>query len=217
MDPMTLYLLFSAGSGLLGGIMNGNAQNKQTQLNATQFEEQRQDEQRQLLAQFLQGVYGAENQDRQFSAAQGLNATQLDPYKHAKDLNSANVRRSFAAGYDPARGGFSGDFDMSALSPENLTKSSDNFYRNVAAAQPNVPLNGESPSAEEFRNSYMNDVNKRKSDLTNLISQYLSKIGTPPPGPAAIQTQNGQPCPAGTHYDATKIKCQLDTGSATNV
>lgn len=103
----------------VGGYLQGRAQGKtEAQNRADQLlmnQQRREDEMRQSIANFLTG-----------QGAQRLNATQMDPYKQAKSLNAANVRRSFAEGWT-TKGGSPGNFDMSALSPENLSAENAKF------------------------------------------------------------------------------------------
>lgn len=161
----------------LGGFLTGKAEskdrNRQFFLQQLNEQNQREDARKKALAEFLTGRQTAEENDLRSRAQSGVEATQLDPYAHAKALNAANVRRSFGEGLSPS-GQFTGGFDLSALSPENLSNTGDYFYKNVAELQPNVPLSG---GAEQFRQTRLGQVGDRKKQLEDLIKQYLESMG----------------------------------------
>lgn len=175
--------LIGLGTGFLGGTLQGNAnqQMSQEELLARLLTNQqsREDAQRAAMASFLNG-----DLDRQQSQANtGLTATQMDPYKHAKDLNSANVRRSFVeqTGGNPGNRQ-QGALDMSALSPDNLQRTGDYFYSNAAAASPNVPIGGMSQNAEQFRQTY----SASQARLKEMIQKFLMQIGSPVQNPPTL-------------------------------
>ena len=179
MDPMTAWLLFgSIATNAIGSGLQANAASNQLGLNATQFEEQRKDSRQAMLANFLQNLINTNQQKQLVQGGQGLAATQMDPYAHAKDLNAANVTRSFGQALQPG-GQVKGTIDMSALSPESLQKNADYFYSNAGAAQPNVPLGAQSPTAENFRQGFASQTETQQQSLIKQILQFLNDIGGP--------------------------------------
>lgn len=98
------------GANMVGGYLKGKA-------DAKSMQQQREDDMRKQIANFLMNQQTMQ-----------LNATQMNPYRQAEGLNSANVRRSFAQGWSP-QGGFNGQFDMSAFSPENLANENQKFQQ----------------------------------------------------------------------------------------
>ena len=117
-----LKSLIPSGGDILkgvGGFLSGRSQAKsEAQARADSLlteQRRREDEQRKQISDFLTG-----------QMSQRLGATQMDPYAQAKSLQGANIRRSFAQGWSP-QGGFQGNFDTSAFSPENLGNENTKF------------------------------------------------------------------------------------------
>jgi hypothetical protein len=131
----------------------------------------------QAIVDFLGRESEGGRQDERMRAEMGLQATQMDPYAHARARNRANVRASFGKGWNPQTGftGGSPNFDLSALEPENLDRTGDYFYRNVAEASPNVPL--DSTGAEGFRQTRLNEMQERRKREREEIMRYLSQMG----------------------------------------
>lgn len=178
MIPIWAYLLMSgasAGAKVYGAAQQANAAGQQNALNAAEFEENRGDTQAKSVADFLTGIYNSNIQQQEQQATQGLALTQMSPYTPADYLNKENIKRSFAQGYTPGQG-FTGTFDVSALSPDNLAASKSQFDKYAAAAQPNVPISGD-PSAEAFRTDYLNRTNSQQQQLMDQVMAYLRHIG----------------------------------------
>lgn len=145
-----------------------------------EFQRNLQQQQMEQILNFLSGRQrdlGVEQRDR---ARMGLDATQMDPYAQAKARNSANVRRSLGATLTPNGTINLQAADLSALSPENLNNVGDYFYRNVAEAQPNVPLGNVSPNAEQFRQGRLGSMDAQGKTIQDLINEYLTKMAGKP-------------------------------------
>lgn len=217
MDPFTLYLLASAAVSAYGAYENSQSANANSQIQQSDTQQSRSDIAAQNMVNFLNGQQTLQNTQ----ANQGLMSTQLDPYAQQKDLNKANVQRSFASGYTPGKG-FTGSFDMSALDPNSLASAKTQFDKYVAASSPNVPISGD-PSAEAFRNTYATN----QSSQSQQIQDYLQSEG--PYGPIyglynSVTGGQYKPSPAevaqfGTNIDPAylqKIQQQLYTWWASN-
>ena len=191
-QPSTILDIAKTGLSGVGSFLRGRSESRSEtdRLRTAQqgilaemqlAQQKREDEQRAALAKFLQSQIDTQ----QTQAKTGVDSTQLDPYAPANFLNAANVRRSFAGGLPSGPSSrFTGQFDMSALSPENLAKTGDYFYSNVAAASPNVPLGGVSPNAEAFRQTY----STQQQDLMKQILAFLQQIGGPQQRPSTLPT-----------------------------
>jgi hypothetical protein len=167
-------MLIGAGAGLIGNWLTANAANQGQHLSASEYQQSRGDTRQQMMAQFLANLDTQKKQMDLTRAASGLASTQMDPYAQQKSLNGANVRRSFGQNYQPGVG-FTGQFDMSALSPEHLKAANDQFQMYTAAAQPNVPITG-SPGADQFRQQYLNQQQQQENDLRQQIWALMQNI-----------------------------------------
>lgn len=175
------------GLGSLGSFLQGKSSDQNNQLallvQLLNSQQNREDAMRGSIGNYLSGVQANQMSDDRQRTATGLAATQMDPYAQAKDRNAANVRSSFGAGL--AAGGSPqsivnpSSIDLSALSPSSLDANANYFYKNAAAANPNVPLGDVSPSAEAFRQQNTAAYNQKQQALQDLILKYLSQIGSP--------------------------------------
>lgn len=155
-----------------------------------------QQQQQQWLMDFLNNMVNRKEDVQMERAGTGLAATQMNPYAHAQYLNRSNVRRSFAEGLGPG-GSFQGGFDMSALSPDSLQRTGDYFYKNVAEAQPNVPLGDVSPGAETFRQTRGPEIASQSAEQQRMIDNFLQ--GAVPCPPGLTKDRDGK-CKSGAEF-----------------
>ncbi len=159
--------LIGIGANVAGSYLSAK-QNEKTQ------QQSREDQQKALLAQFLENEDASTRADNISRASMGLQATQMDPFAQAKDRNSANVRASYGAGIQPG-GTFTGNYDLSAIQPDALNKNEEYFQKNVAEAQPNVPLSN--PGAEAYRTGRLADTSAQAAQRRADILKYLQSYG----------------------------------------
>lgn len=159
--------------GGIGGYLGGRSQAKQMEEDREQRRREQEQQQKQFMMQFLSGEDQRRIGNDQSQAQTGLASTQMDPYAAAKAKNAANVRRSFAEGLGP-NGKFNGSYDMSALQAPEMGRSADNFYTNVAKANPGVPLGDVNPIAEQRRVGFQTDANNAEAASKEKINQFLN-------------------------------------------
>ena len=171
--------LIGTGANFAGGLLQGNQNqkniNQQLLQQSQQNQQSREDSMKAALASFLQSQQSLATGQ----ANTGLAATQMNPYSQAQDLNRLNVQRAMGNALSSGQGV---NLDMSALAPSNLTRHGDQFYSNVATANPNTPIGGMSTSAEAQRQATL----AKQKELQDWIMQYLQSIGAPTKNPISL-------------------------------
>jgi len=165
-----MSLLLGAGTKILGGVFGAKDENKRN-------DENRVDRRQESIAEFLRGIFQNDQQDRLSRAGLGLQSTQMNPFMPAQSRFSQDLRRQFAGGARPFRLGGGGDqLDTSSVSAANLDRDAQNFYTQVASANPFAPTGG-GDAVEAYRQSQLEERKRRQQQAREEVLAALNEMG----------------------------------------